>query len=398
MRRLRVRLILLISVVSFADFVFGALYVGLLLEMGFSAASIGLLLMVSGTVNTLCEAPSGALGDWFGQRRILILGLVLWGASLAIFGSSPGSVLIVVAFVLWGIGMACYSGAPYALIVNELKREDAGDHMASVLSGAQVARWLASGAGALSVYFAGDLAARWVLVACGAVMLVSALLVRLTWPETSKSDQGLVHILRAGLLSFGHSLELQRVTWYSVVISMVFAVTVLAWQPLLLGQGWTIKSLGLALFLFTLVLALGSYLSRFTKKNPRPRVLFLAFCAALALALVGIGILPIVTLAVAQLFLGTALATIAVWSHSVFIDELRNVQGSILAVAGGLVAALVVWGFGYTWEIVGIYTAVLSWALGIAILCVMGEIFLRVVVRSQPEVGDSEPPDEICDD
>ncbi len=383
-RGLRLRLIGLMSVVAFADFVFGAAYVGLLLDLGFTATGIGTVLMVSGIINTVSEAPSGALGDRFGQRKLLVLGLLLWGTALVVFGASHAPALIVASLLLWGLGMACYAGAPYALVVNELKRAGADKRMGSVLRSAQVVRWLASAAGALSVFLVGDLATPWVIAACGLLLLLSALVVRLTWPESPASAHGVRTILTAGLASFPHSRPLQTVTVYSVLVSMVFGVTVLAWQPLLLAEGWRLNALGLALFVFTLASAAGSYLARFTEVRPRAGVVLLAAGCAVCLALAGTGVWPLVSLAVAQLLLGTALSTMAVWSHEVFDDGLRNTQGSLVAVAGGLAMAIVDWAFGLTWDGLGVHAALTWWAVGLIILVLVVEAVQRLVPARGP--------------
>lgn len=108
-------------------------------------------------------------------------------------------------------------------------------------------------------------------------MLLSGVAVRISWPETPPSDQGVGRILSS---------------------------------------------------------AAGSYLARFTERRPRSSLVVLAAGCCACLALAGTGTLPLVALTATQFLLGTTQATMA-WSHGVFDDDLRNTQGSLVAVAGG---------------------------------------------------------------
>lgn len=145
--RLRRRLAALIAVVAMADFAFGAVNIVHMTNAGLAPSSIGAVLAIAGIVSTIVEAPSGALGDMYGQRRILVIGLFLWGSGQMLFGLTSSPWPIGVALVLWAVGMACYSGAPFALVINELRAEGHEDFVGWTVRQVQVVRWCASAVG-----------------------------------------------------------------------------------------------------------------------------------------------------------------------------------------------------------------------------------------------------------
>lgn len=377
---LLVRLLPILAVVAFADFVFGSVFIGLLLDRGIGPSEIGLLLLLSGAFNTLLEAPSGALGDRFGQRKMLILGLVLWGISLLLFGLLSQPLAMVVIFSLWGTGLACYAGAPYALIVNTLKSRGEEEHVGRVVRATQVTRWLFSALGALTVYFAGESMTDSVLAVCGLVMILCALPVRFLCPETDPTRLAVSSILGIGIRSFYRSSPLQWVAGYSVLSSLLFAVVVVCWQPLLLDSGWGIESLGLAMFSFTFCSAIGSYLARFTESHPIFWINVTIFASLLFLAGAVFGGGEVAFLSVSQGIMGATLASIAVWSHSVYDDDVRNTQASLVSAAGGLAIALVDLLFGLTWNYLGITKSILAWVFALN-LVLLGFILIRSVAK-----------------
>lgn len=73
-----------------ADFVYGAVFVTVLLHRGVEPWALGSMLAANIALGMVLEAPSGALGDRYGHRRLLCAGLAAWGAGFAVFGSAEG--------------------------------------------------------------------------------------------------------------------------------------------------------------------------------------------------------------------------------------------------------------------------------------------------------------------
>src|SRR5262249_28705540 len=109
------RLWTLSALAALADFLFGATYVYVMLSAGLSGGTIGTLLAVSVVVSTLLDAPRGAWGDRFGQRRVIVGGLVVWGVGMGLFSLATRPLGYAPALVLWSAGMVVYASAPMAL-------------------------------------------------------------------------------------------------------------------------------------------------------------------------------------------------------------------------------------------------------------------------------------------
>lgn len=83
---------------------------------GASFVEIGLALTVFNLVSLLVQTPMGFATDRFGARRILLLGLVLGGASFLSLSVSPGYGWLLVAMAAAGLANGVYHPADYALL------------------------------------------------------------------------------------------------------------------------------------------------------------------------------------------------------------------------------------------------------------------------------------------
>ncbi|MFN3855440.1 MAG: MFS transporter [Phreatobacter sp.] len=83
---------------------------------GASFVEIGLALTVFNLVSLLVQTPMGFATDRFGARRILLLGLVLGGASFLSLAVSPGYGWLLVAMAAAGLANGVYHPADYALL------------------------------------------------------------------------------------------------------------------------------------------------------------------------------------------------------------------------------------------------------------------------------------------
>jgi len=82
-----------------------------LLQIGFNMASF------SGTV-ILLEIPSGFFADYFGNKKVYLLSILLNILSMSALMFTKESVWITIAFILWGSGRAFSSGSMEAIFIN----------------------------------------------------------------------------------------------------------------------------------------------------------------------------------------------------------------------------------------------------------------------------------------
>ncbi|MEE2046608.1 MFS transporter, partial [Nocardiopsis tropica] len=155
-----------------ADCLFGAVFVTVLLERGVDPWLLGSVLAAAHLVGLVVEAPSGALGDRYGHRRLMVVGLALWGAGFAAFGLADALATTALALVLWAFGYHLYSGTPTALVVNRIGSRDRAARIARTVRYGQVARRSGAVLGAASVMVAGAWLPADLLVAAGGGLLV----------------------------------------------------------------------------------------------------------------------------------------------------------------------------------------------------------------------------------
>lgn len=92
-------------------------------EQGLSYLDIGLVVGVGSICVNALEVPFGAIADVYGRRRCLVLALVAYIASFAIFGMALGLAWAFVAIVLYSIGEAFRGGTHKAMIFDWLRAQ-----------------------------------------------------------------------------------------------------------------------------------------------------------------------------------------------------------------------------------------------------------------------------------
>jgi len=93
------------------------LYLG---ELKYSPATIGIILMIMGFTSTLPLLPAGYLGDRFGRRRMILIGLTMNVVSPLIVVFSEGFLSLCVGAVLWGFGSSFYGPSFLALMAEKV--------------------------------------------------------------------------------------------------------------------------------------------------------------------------------------------------------------------------------------------------------------------------------------
>jgi MFS family permease len=370
-RRVRWRLCGLVAAVAVADFVFGAVFVAFLQRAGVSAVAIGALLAMAGGVSTLVEAPSGAFGDRYGQRRITVIGLLMWGAGQMLFGMSGQVWQFIAVLLLWAAGMACYSGAPYALAVGYLREAGADDAMMpSLVRAAQVTRWVAAGAGALAVMVSVAVPLGAVVSISGAGMLLTAGWVAVAWPESEiRSSTPVLETLIRGVRLVAHG-ELRLVALCTALSAAATATVLVGWQPLALAAGLPERYLGLQLLAMIALAAGGALLSVRIRIEPAHATAITILGMSVLLGLAGIagGVTALVLVAMVEIGVGLSGSTVGVWEQAAFPDDLRNTLMSILGVVAGLSMATVDLIFGAIWQGPGLSAAIGGCGAAIAVL------------------------------
>lgn len=380
-RRLTGNYYTLVVAVSMVDFVFGAAYVFHMTRVGVSPSLIGVLLSIAGVVSFLLEVPSGILADRLGNKRVLVMGLVLWGISQCLFGLSSGVLSVVVSVLLLNVALAFYSGAPISYTINALKRAGGEHRIDAVSVGGASWRWVGAALGGTMVFASGAwLGGAGALAASGGVLLVAAIWVNISW-QTEPTD-GMrplwAHFRES--MSAGRSFVRTR-SGFSIVAGYAAMATgqgvlVLIWQPRVLGAGTISPSLlGLVLVALSVGAAIGSFGTRlFGGTDPRVLALSSIFLLAIGLGVASLdGQLYLVGFLLAELGLGACGAVLASMGQLRFPDELRNTLTSTVAavftimVAFGQLVGGIVWGQG------GFNAALLAGASIVAAIgCLMG--------------------------
>jgi predicted MFS family arabinose efflux permease len=361
----------LVAIVAFVDFVYGATSVTLMQHAQVPAAMIGVLMAAAAIVTSVFEAPSGAWGDRFGQRRVLVAGLVLWGIGQAVFGAAGSSWVFLGALVLWAAGQAFYSGAPAALAINFIRSRYGDDKIPAVVRGAHVVRWGAAGLGAGSVALLGLRVDPGVLVTiAGLVLLPTAVWVWRAWPEQrGNPDRSTTGTLREGLRLAVRG-EMAMLAMVTALSGFALAVVILAWQPSLRELGrFSEASFGVFLLVFTILSAIGAWAQRFVEKIDPP--------VAVALLLMVMGLTFLVSptgrwyvaggFLVLEFVIALVLTVTGVWSHALFPDDLRNTLGSLMGTVTTAAMATGVSVFGFLWSGSGLRGALHTTGVAIAV-------------------------------
>lgn len=369
-----------------ADFLFGAIFITILLGRGVDPWLLGLAMGSGNLVSLLIEAPSGALGDRFGHRRLMVVGLALWGAGFALFGLADGLVATFSGMCLWAVGFPLQSGTLTALVVNRIGSHSRAERISRTVRFGQVAGNSGAVLGAASVMVAGTWWPADTLVMAGGVLLVAlALLAPVCFPSSpGQPGRRLTAIIRdsARLVAGRRFLPLVALT---ASLTAGTSLLVVSWQPMLLtAHGEDVRLNGVTLLAMTSSLALGAVCARFVDRGRRPHT-WAPVCAAfvgLPLVLTAHGLLPLALgLVAAEFLIGLTGVLSGVWQQLMFTDADRNTMFSMLGMVAGLVRALLLVSFGGLWGSLG-----LAWAVTVmSAVGVVTAVSAGVLARVLPE-------------
>ena len=149
-----------------------------------------LQLVLCGTAMELAifvfEVPTGVVADTVSRRLSIILSFAVLGVAGMLFGLLTSPVLIIAAYALWGVGYTFQSGAYEAWIADEVGEQRL---TGVLLRGAQAGN-VGALVGVAIGTAVGVLDLRTAIVAGGAAVLVLALFLALTMPETGFRPHG----------------------------------------------------------------------------------------------------------------------------------------------------------------------------------------------------------------
>ncbi|MBR8743494.1 MFS transporter [Nocardiopsis sp. MG754419] len=346
-----------------ADFVYGAVFVTVILARGADPWAVGLILAAGNLMGLVMEAPSGALGDRYGHRRLLTIGLGVWGAGLVALGLADGLVLTVVGIGLGNIGASLKSGTLEAILINRVGEHERGARITRIVRVGAVSTRLGSVVGAASVMVAGTWWSAGTMIALGGVLLLSlAVLAPLCFPPApGRPDRRIGTIVLESVVQVASRRFLPLVT---LALSLMCAtmLLVVAWQPMLLDEygGDDVRLNGLVLLLMTLSLTAGAACARWVDAR-RPHVwgslVSMGIGAPLVLAVHEV--IPLIAgLLVAEFLIGLGGVLSGVWCQLMFPDADRNTMFSAVTVITLLGSAATTSAFGWMWDLWGIPTAV----------------------------------------
>ncbi|RTE49776.1 MFS transporter [Actinobaculum sp. 352] len=359
--------------VAFADFLFGAVYVTLLLGRAISPSLLGTMFAVSTGLSIVLEAPSGALADRYGHRRLLSIGLVVWGSSLILLATATSHIVTLAALILWTCGMALQSGTIAPLVINRTAQDQRERLIQTLMRWTQTAHWLCSALGAATVYVVGTvLDTKSIVFAAGCVLLTLACIAHIAFREsTAKSPQTVWSSLKE---SFGWVLSpiVRPLVLASAASSLGMTVIVVTWQPVLSPQG-DVRLNGLILIGLTAAAALGSWLPKPLAISPKNQTIVGLGLIAGGLA-AGSVTVPVVGYLFAEFGLGLTLTASGAWQQLSFTDSQRNTQYSTIA-SIGLVAALVANTLlGWLWDSIGLANAI-RWLAAMIVVLALATIY-----------------------
>jgi len=380
-----------------ADFVYGAVFITVLMERGVDPWLLGTVLASANLIGLLIEAPSGALGDRYGHRRLMVVGLALWGAGFTVFGVGDALAPTALGLALWAVGYHLYSGTPVALLVNRIGSRDRAARIARTVRYGQVAGRTGGVLGAASVMVAGAWLPGDLLVAAGGVLLVLlAVLGPVCFPVSPGQPGRRVLAIVAESAALVASARFLPLVALAASTAVGTALLVVSWQPMMaVAYGDDVRLNGLMLLVMTAALVVGALCARLVERRD-PRIWAPAFASLMGapVALAAYGAVPLpVGLVAGELLIGLTGVLVGVWQHTMFTDANRNTMYSMLAMVGGVFVMLTTLTFGWMWELVGSAGA----ATALASLGVRLAVAAGVAGRWVPGPGrsqDAPVPDE----
>ncbi|CQR46303.1 putative sulfoacetate transporter SauU [Paraliobacillus sp. PM-2] len=127
-------------------------------EFGLTNSQLGLLNSVFFLTYAVLQMPSGALGDKFGRKYVLVPGFILFGVFTAISGIATSFAFLLIARAITGLGEGTYYGPQYALSSDAIPKKNLTVGTAIINSGMAIG---ISGGYILSSYLTLEMGYSW---------------------------------------------------------------------------------------------------------------------------------------------------------------------------------------------------------------------------------------------
>lgn len=261
-------------------------YVFYLQGRGLSLFDVNLLQIAPLLSQFIAEVPTGILGDRFGRRRSVVIGLVLMGVSEASMLIATSLWHFIALQVVLGFGFAFISGSQQALVIDSLPR-DLPDHDAQVkralgrLSAAQQIGFVISFALAGLLFPDTQLARYMIPITMTAGMLWLAALIVSFAREPQLHAEAHTHTSSLMLLKSSANLlrddrAFRRIVLLSIFANALGVYWIALYQPFLARAHVPLAWFGPALALGTLLAAwVNANIERIERRLPRRHALLM---------------------------------------------------------------------------------------------------------------------------
>lgn len=355
---------------------------------------VGSIMAGANLVGLLMEAPSGALGDRYGHRRLLFVGLLSWGAGFLFVGAAPTLPPTLAGMCLGTIGYALHSGTMSAILINRVGSRDRTVRIARIVRVGALSGRIGSALGAALVMVAGTWLPPGPLVACGGLLLLSlAALAPLSFPVAPGRPDRRIGVIVLESVSQVLSRRFAPMVALAMGAMSATVLLVASWQPMLLERfGQDVRLNGLFLLVMTLSLAAGAAAARWVHPR-RPHLWGPPSVMAIGIPLVlsAHDVVPlIVGLIAAEFLIGLAGVVAGVWYQLMFTDADRNTMFSAISTLAMLAGVATSFSFGWLWDLRGIPVAVTVMASG----AVIGGIVSLILTRFFPESTEFTEPEK----
>ncbi|KAA3644889.1 MAG: MFS transporter [Chloroflexi bacterium] len=234
-------------------------------ERGLTLSQVTIIDIALWATIVLAEVPTGAIADVFGRKASIIMGAIVVGFAVFLFGTAPSLALILVANSLWAIGMTFNSGAVQAIFYDSLVQLDREEEFTGLRGRLLLVSFAAV---ALSSFVGGwlgefDLGLPFYLYSAASFLSLPFLL-RLEEPPQESDPDTLQKLtfrrtLQITVEALRRQPHLRYILLYSSLIPVTASVVVdLFLQPYAASLGISIFTIGVIIAVLQLLRGLGS--------------------------------------------------------------------------------------------------------------------------------------------
>ncbi len=240
------------------------------------------------------QAPTGALADHIGRRKVLVLGAVLFSITVLGFGLTTNYWMLFFDYVIWAFAMSLRSGTDQALIYDSLKASGHESRFQRI-----VARGFASTliAGMVGVALGGVLADRFglaLMVQVSAIppLLAACVAFAMREPPVRREERHYWRSLGAGL-TFAWKQPQLRYTLLigSVLLTGTFGPVILV-QPFLLNHDVSTALYGIYQAPLRLTSVVAALLAGWVGSRTQTGRIIVLACATIITAYIGLAAVP----------------------------------------------------------------------------------------------------------